>query len=664
MAFLHIVSLSPCTFVAIFLQKYLFNPKIGSTFAVKLIICALAVSYLQVENVSKSFGDLTVLKDITFGIQQNQRVALIARNGSGKTTLLNIIAGKDSADSGSVVFRNDLKVGYLEQNPVLVETASILENVFTSDDNISRILKQYERALVKDNKAELQKAIEAMDHLNVWDHEVKARQILSKLRLDDFSKPISQLSGGQRKRVALASALIHEPDILILDEPTNHLDLDMVEWLEEYLTRNRFTILMVTHDRFFLDRICTDIIEIDQKQLYWYKGNYAYFLDKRQERITAQNAEVEKATNLLRRESEWMRRMPQARGTKAKYRIDAFYQLQDKANQKRKDSEVEINVKSSRLGKKILEVKNLSKRFDETIILKDFSYTFNRFEKLGIIGQNGTGKTTFLNIITGSLPPDTGTIDLGETVVFGYYRQEGMLIREDQKVIDVAREIAEVVTLGDGKTLSVSQFLNMFLFTPEAQHTYVYKLSGGEKRRLYLLTILMRSPNFLILDEPTNDLDILTLNVLEEYLRSFNGVVIVVSHDRYFMDKVVDGLLVFEGNGQVSGFPGSYTEYRDYLREQEESKPVEKPKMSAKPEKPKAETQSQRKLTFAQKRELESLTREIAGLEAEKANLEQELSLGALSHLELAQKSKRYEEVLRLIDSKGERWFELSEIGE
>jgi ATP-binding cassette subfamily F protein uup len=408
----------------------------------------LAVSYLQVENVSKSFGDLTVLRNVTFGIQQNQRVALIARNGSGKTTLLNIIAGKDSADSGIVVFRNGLRVGYLEQNPVLVENASILENVFTSDDSISTTIRQYERALVKSGKVELQRAIEAMDHLNVWDHEVKARQILSKLRLDDFSKPVSQLSGGQRKRVALASALIHEPDILILDEPTNHLDLDMVEWLEDYLTRNRFTILMVTHDRFFLDRICTDIIEIDQKQLYWYKGNYAYFLDKRQERVAAQTAEVEKATNLLRRESEWMRRMPQARGTKAKYRIDAFYQLQDKATQKRKDSEVEINVKSSRLGKKVLEVKNLSKRFDETIILNNFSYTFNRFEKLGIIGQNGTGKTTFLNIITGNVPPDSGTIDLGETVVFGYYRQEGMLIREDQRVIDVAREIAEVVTLG------------------------------------------------------------------------------------------------------------------------------------------------------------------------------------------------------------------------
>ncbi len=646
-----------------FHQKYAFNPKIGSTFAVEPKFCALAVSYLQVENVSKSFGDLTVLRNVTFGIQQNQRVALIARNGSGKTTLLNIIAGKDSADSGIVVFRNGLRVGYLEQNPVLVENASILENVFTSDDSISTTIRQYERALVKSGKVELQRAIEAMDHLNVWDHEVKARQILSKLRLDDFSKPVSQLSGGQRKRVALASALIHEPDILILDEPTNHLDLDMVEWLEDYLTRNRFTILMVTHDRFFLDRICTDIIEIDQKQLYWYKGNYAYFLDKRQERVAAQTAEVEKATNLLRRESEWMRRMPQARGTKAKYRIDAFYQLQDKATQKRKDSEVEINVKSSRLGKKVLEVKNLSKRFDETIILNNFSYTFNRFEKLGIIGQNGTGKTTFLNIITGNVPPDSGTIDLGETVVFGYYRQEGMLIREDQRVIDVAREIAEVVTLGDGKTLSVSQFLNMFLFAPETQQTFVYKLSGGEKRRLYLLTILMRSPNFLILDEPTNDLDILTLNVLEEYLQGFNGVAIVVSHDRYFMDKVVDGLLVFEGDGVVSGFPGSYTEYRDYLREQEEIKPVEKPKMSPRPEKPRAETQPQRKLTFAQKRELELLTMQIAELEAEKSNLEKELSSRALPHTELTQKSKRYEEVLRLIDSKGERWFELSEIG-
>lgn len=623
------------------------------------------IPYLQVENLTKSFGDLVLFEDIKFTIGQDQRVGIIARNGAGKTTLLRICAGKETADSGNITFKSDLHIGYLEQEPELIEKATIIENVFASNDRVANAIRAYEKALANDDKELLHHAMEEMDRLSAWDHEVKARQILSKLKLDDVNKPVSQLSGGQRKRVALASTLINNPDILILDEPTNHLDLDMVEWLEEHLLKNRITLLMVTHDRFFLDRVCTDIIEFDQKQLYWYKGNYAYFLEKRQERISYQNAEVEKAANLLRKESEWMGRMPQARGTKAKYRIDAFYQIQEKASQRRNDTEVEINVKTSRLGKKVLEVNSISKSFGEKVILKDFSYRFNRFEKLGIIGRNGTGKSTFLNIISGSIMPDSGIIDPGETLVVGYYKQEGMKINEDQKVIDVAREIAEVVTLGDGKTLTASQFLNLFLFSPETQYSFVHKLSGGEKRRLYLLTILMRNPNFLILDEPTNDLDILTLNVLEDYLRNFSGVVIVVSHDRHFMDKVVDGLLVFDGDGEVSGFPGSYSDYREWAKENEANQVKEsKEKTLAKPEKTRPEREKVRKLTFKEKQEFESITKEIADLESEKIQLEGELSSGTLSNDEIAKKSGRYSDVIKLLDIKGERWFELSEIAE
>lgn len=624
----------------------------------------LMIPYLQVENLTKSFGDLELFKDIKLTIGQDQRVGIIARNGAGKSTLLKICAGKDTADSGNIIFKSDLHVEYLEQEPELIETATVIENVFASNDKVANAIRSYEKALTNDDKALLQHAMEEMDRLSAWDHEVKARQILSKLRLDDFHKPVSQLSGGQRKRVALASTLINNPDFLILDEPTNHLDLDMVEWLEEYLLKNKITILMVTHDRFFLDRVCTDIIEFDQKQLYWYKGNYAYFLEKRQERISYQNAEVEKAANLLRKESEWMGRMPQARGTKAKYRIDAFYQIQEKASQRRNDSEVEINVKSSRLGKKVLEIKSISKSFGDKVILKDFSYMFNRTEKLGIIGQNGTGKSTFLNIITGNLLPDSGIVEPGETLVVGYYRQEGMKIREDQKVIDVAKEIAEVVTLGDGKVLTASQFLNLFLFAPETQYSFVSKLSGGEKRRLFLLTILMRNPNFLILDEPTNDLDILTLNVLEDYLRNFAGVVIVVSHDRHFMDKVVDGLLVFEGDGEISGFPGSYSDYREWAKENEENQTKEIKRSVDKSEKSRSEREKVRKLTFKEKQELETTTKEIAKLEAEKVQLETEISSGSLPHNEITQKSARYAELMKLIDKKSERWFELTEIAE
>lgn len=621
----------------------------------------LATIYLQAENLSKSFGDLTILSDVSLSLFQYQRTAIIAKNGTGKSTLLNILTGKDSPDTGKVTLRNGIKIGYLEQNPALREKATILENVFGADDEISSVIRNYEKALARNDKDLLHHAMEAMDRLNVWEREVKVKQILSKLRLDDITQPVTKLSGGQRKRVALAATLISNPDVLILDEPTNHLDLDMVEWLEEFLTRGQQTILMVTHDRYFLDRVCTDIIEIDNQVVYTYKGNYSYFLDKRGERINAFTSEVDKATNLLRRETEWMRRMPQARGTKAKYRIDAYYKLKDVASQRLDTSEVEINVSASRLGKKIMEVKNLSKNFGDKVILKDFSYTFNRFEKLGIIGQNGTGKTTFLNLITGTIQADSGEVDAGSTLVVGYYRQDGMNIDNSKKVIDVAREIADVATLGDGKTLTISQFLNMFLFPPEKQHTYVYKLSGGEKRRLYLLTLLMRNPNFLILDEPTNDLDIHTLNIVEDYLKSFPGVVIVVSHDRFFMDKVVDGLLVFEGNGEISGFPGSYTEYRAWIMEEEKSKPREKsPEKPVKQEQPKA--QPKKKLTFAQRKELEQLSKDIEQLEKEKSELESQLSSGTLNPQQLQEKSNRYQDIANILEEKELRWLELSEV--
>jgi ATP-binding cassette subfamily F protein uup len=622
------------------------------------------IPYLQVEDVSKSFGDLVLFQNIRFGVGKDQRVGLIARNGAGKTTLLKIIAGIESKDSGNIVWQNDLRVGYLDQNPILDNSKSIIENVFASGDEKGKAIFAYQHAMASQSKNEMQQALELMDKHSAWDIEVKARQILTQLKITDLDQSVKTLSGGQQKRVALAASLINEPDFLILDEPTNHLDLDMVEWLEDFLKNSRITLLMVTHDRFFLNRVCTDIIELDQKELFWYKGNYAYYIEKRQERIETRSAQVEKASNLYRRELDWMRRSPPARTSKAKYRIDAFYDLRSKATQRFSNSNVRINVGAARLGKKILEAKGLEKSFDELVILKDFSYTFNRYERLGIVGDNGTGKSTFLNIITQAIPADKGVIEVGETVVFGYYRQEGMTIQEDMKVIDVAREVAEVVTLGDGKTLSVSQFLNMFLFAPEVQNAYVNKLSGGEKRRLYLLTILMRSPNFLILDEPTNDLDIETLNVLETYLESFPGVVLAVSHDRHFLEKVVDGLLIFEGNGEISGFPGSYSDYYDWKKEQQ--KMEQQALRAAEPKaKPKAKSDSKpRKLSFAERKEMEKLSNEIESLENEKAEIETAINSGTLPHDELIGQSNRIAELLHLLDTKGERWLELMEIDE
>ncbi|HBI81934.1 MAG TPA: ABC transporter [Bacteroidales bacterium] len=619
--------------------------------------------YLQAENIYKSFGDLEILSNISFSLFQNQRTALVARNGTGKSTLLNILVGLETPDSGKVTLRNDIKVGYLPQEPQLDLKKSVLENVFIADDTISIAIRNYENALKSTNKKVLQQAIDEMDRLNIWDREQKAKQILSALQLSEFNLPVESLSGGQRKRVALASTLISNPDLLILDEPTNHLDLDMVEWLEDYLTRLQKTLLLVTHDRYFLDRVCTDILEIDQKQVFTYNGNYSYFIEKRDERIRAKLAEIDKANNLLRRETEWMRRMPQARGTKAKYRIDAFYKLRETALQRIDSNDIEIGTSSSRLGKKIMEVKGLSKSFGSKIILKDFSYTFNRFERLGVVGANGTGKTTFLNLITGNLAPDSGTIDPGSTLKIAYYRQDGMNITDDIKVIDAVREIAEVVTLANGKTITASQFLNNFLFTPDRQHTLVRKLSGGEKRRLYLITLLMQNPNFLLLDEPTNDLDIFTLTVLEDYLINFPGVIIAVSHDRYFMDKLVDGLLIFEGNGEVSGFPGNYTEFRNWAKEQEKingTSSAAKNKPDYK--KTKDDNRKRNKLTFAQKKELEQLSLDIEILEKTKKEIETSLNSGTLTPEQLIEKSTQYGKVTRVLEEKEMRWLELSEL--
>ena len=622
---------------------------------------------LNVYELTKSFGDLALFENITFGITQGQKTGLIAKNGAGKTTLLNIIAGKEGYDSGTITFRNDLRVGYLEQTPVFPEDITVLEACFHSDNETVRLIAEYEEAMTSGNHANLENLLLQMETLKAWDYERRAKQILSQLKITNFEQPIRELSGGQLKRVALANILITEPELIILDEPTNHLDLDMTEWLEDYLSRQNISLLMVTHDRYFLDRVCNDIIEVDRKQIFQYKGNYNYYLEKREERISASNAEVERASNLLRKELDWMRRQPQARATKAKYRIDAFYDLEKKAQQQRDKGNVNLDVKASYIGSKIFEAQHVSKSFGDLKILKDFNYTFARYEKLGIVGNNGTGKSTFIKMLLGEVAPDSGSFDVGETVRFGYYSQDGLLFDEQIKVIDVVQNIAEFVDLGDGNKLSVSQFLNYFLFEPEKQHSYVYKLSGGEKRRLYLCTVLMQNPNFLVLDEPTNDLDIITLNVLEEYLRTFKGCVIVISHDRYFMDKVVDHLMVFRGNAELKDFPGNYSQYRDWKEVQEqlekEAEVANKAKQTTTPEKSKRQEDTvKKKLTFNERREFEQLEQDIPALEAEKAALEIDMSSGLLNNDELQEKASRITIVIENIDEKTMRWLELSEL--
>lgn len=623
------------------------------------------ISFLQVDNLSKRFGEQVLFEGISFGIGKGQKVALIAKNGMGKSTLLRIIAGKDSPENGSVIFRNDITVGYLDQDPRLEPGNTVFEEVFNSDSPVLNLIKAYEEAVAGNDTATLEKLIPEMEIHSAWDYENTIKQILSELKIATYDKKISNLSGGQKKRVGLAKVLISNPDFLILDEPTNHLDIEMTEWLEEYLGKSNATLLMVTHDRYFLDRVCNQIIEIDDFGLYSYNGNYSYYLEKRDERIENRNALIDKAKNLFRTEQEWMRRMPQARGHKAQYRIDNFYKLQEIASQNTDEKKLELDIKGQRLGKKILELEHVYKSFDGFCVLRDFSYKFVRGEKIGIIGKNGVGKSTFLNIITQTIEPDSGTIEIGETVVYGYYRQAGIQFQDNDRVIDVVKDIAERIDLGNGRVMSASQFLEYFMFTDKQQYSLVGKLSGGERRRLYLLTVLMKNPNFLILDEPTNDLDIVTLNVLEDYLKSFRGCLLIVSHDRFFTDKVVDRIFAFEGNGIIKDFPGNYTLYKNQKEEQAEKELKEKKENpeNNEPKNVSAPKEKKRKLTFKERQEMEQLEKEMDSLNREKTDIEDALNSGSLAPAELVEKSQRISVIIDLLDEKEMRWLELSEIG-
>ena len=591
---------------------------------------AREIPYLDVQGLTKSFGSLVLFENISFSIAEGQKVGLIAKNGTGKSTLLSVLSGKEGYDQGEIIFRRDLKVRILEQSPVFDPTESVLDACFNHQGDPEKVLK--------------------------------AKQILTQLKIRDLEQPMGQLSGGQQKRVALANVLITDPDLLILDEPTNHLDLEMIEWLEGFLNRGNKTLLMVTHDRFFLDRVCSVILELDDQTIYTYRGNYSYYLEKRQERIDNRRAEIARANNLYRTELEWMRRMPQARGHKARYREEAFYELEKVAKQRIEERQLRLKSRNVYIGSKIFECQYVSKAFDDQVILKDFYYNFSRFEKMGIVGNNGTGKSTFIKMLLGMVPPDGGRFDIGDTVRFGYFSQEGLQFDDQQKVIDVVKDIAEYIDMGGGKHFSASQFLQYFLFTPEQQHNYVYKLSGGERRKLYLCTVLMKNPNFLVLDEPTNDLDIVTLQILEEYLQDFPGCVIVVSHDRYFMDKVVDHLLVFKGNGDIKDFPGNYTQYRQWMALQPKDAVEVKPAKEPKEVKERPQNQTKRKFTYKEKMEFERLEKEIAALEEEQQQIEEALCSGALSVEELTEKSKRLPLLKDELDEKSMRWLELSEI--
>lgn len=622
---------------------------------------------MQVDSLSKSFGDKRLFENLSFTINDREKVALIAKNGTGKTTFLNIIAGKESPDTGEIIFRNDIKVGYLPQLPTFAPTLTVIEACLQSENEVIAAIRQYEKALLHphDEKA-MNQAFAQMELYQAWDYETRIKQILSQLKITDFDKKIATLSGGMLKKVALANALIVEPDLLILDEPTNHLDLDIIEWLENYLKNSTFALLMVTHDRYFLDRVCTQIIEIDNQQLYTYQGNYTYYIEKRDERIANALSEQASAANIYKRELEWMRSTPQARTSKSKGRIDRFYEWEKKAKQPTQSKNIQLSVDATYIGSKIFEAHSVSKSFGKTKILDDFSYTFSRYEKLGIIGGNGTGKTTFLKLILGKIALDSGTIEVGETVRFGYYSQEGLTFDEQMKVIDAVSDIAEVIDIGNGQKLSASQFLHHFLFPYDVQHNYIYKLSGGEKRRLHLCTVLMQNPNFLILDEPTNDLDILTLNVLEEYLIGFKGCVMMVSHDRYFMDKVVDHLFVFNGDGDVQDFPGNYEQYRAWRDEQEKERMEEEKKQREKEEKKQdvlsTPQDRPRKLTFKEKRELEMLDEEIPLLEKQKSDIEAQLSGEVLDHELITELSQQHTLLVEQLDEKTMRWLELSDI--
>lgn len=634
------------------------------------------MNYLSVESVSKSYGAKKLFDKISFGLNQGQRIALIAKNGAGKSTLLKIITGKEIPDEGSVTFRKDITVTYLNQNPAFNESETVVEAIYNTSNPALNAVREYEFALeafenvMSDKNSErLEKATEMMNELDAWQMDSKVKEVLQRLKIAFMDKQIGMLSGGQKKRVALAKVLIDEPQLLILDEPTNHLDVEMIEWLENYLINKDLTLLLVTHDRYFLDSVCTEIIEIDNHKLYNYKGNFQYYVEKKAERESIESSEIDKAKNLYTRELEWVRKMPKARGTKAKYRVDQFEVTKEKAFSGKKEEKLELGVKMNRIGGKILEVVNISKAFGETKIINNFSYIFKKGEKIGIVGKNGVGKSTFLNMIMELDKPDAGRITTGETIIYGYYSQEGMKLNEDKRVIEVVKDIAEYIPLADGSKLSASGLLTKFLFPPDVQYSMVSKLSGGEKRRLFLMTILIKNPNFLILDEPTNDLDIVTLSVLEDFLTNFQGCVLIVTHDRYFMDKLVDHLFVFEGNGVVRDFPGNYTEYRDKKEQEDKAKPAgfistEKKEEKNAPltAKPAESDTNKRKPTFKEKFEYEQLEKEIANLEEEKAGLSEKLNSGITDHEEIMKYSKRISEIISELDEKGLRWLELSEL--
>ncbi|AEI49249.1 ABC-F family ATP-binding cassette domain-containing protein [Runella slithyformis] len=622
------------------------------------------MNYLSAENISKSFGDKWLFKDLTLGLSRGDKMALIGANGTGKTTLMTILAGVTPLDKGSVSVRKDIRVGYLEQAPDFDGQLPVLEVLFSGNNPVAKAVKEYEEALLSGDDKRFAAAIEKVDSLQAWDFEARVKEILGKLGIPDVTVKIGTMSGGQRKRVALAKVLIESPDLLILDEPTNHLDLSMVEWLENYLNTQNTTLLLVTHDRYFLDTVCNVIVELDNGSLYTYKGNYAYFLEKKAEREAIEASEVDKARNLYRKELDWIRRQPKARGTKAKYRVDAFEDTKEKASQRKFDNQIELNVKSARLGSKIVELHSVGKRFGNRTVVNNFLYTFKKGDRIGIVGKNGAGKSTLLNMITGELRPDNGQVVRGDTVQFGYYKQTDLEYKDGQRVVDWVKDVAEVIRLGTGQTVTASQYLNAFLFPPHKQGTLIEKLSGGEKRRLQLLRILMAEPNFLILDEPTNDLDITTLNILEEFLMNFPGCLIIVSHDRYFLDRLVDHLFVFEDSGNIRDFPGNYTDYRNFLAENNDPKNDAKTQAttaSAKSETPAAPTK--RKLSYKEQKELESLEHEMAALEKQKAIFIEKLNGGSGSHEELTQWAKEIEQLNAKMEEKEMRWLELSEMG-
>lgn len=617
------------------------------------------MNYLSVENISKSYGERVLFEDLSFGINKDQKIAFVAKNGTGKTSILKIITGEDMPDSGQVIIRKEIKMAFLSQEPKLNPELTIEESIFASDNMVLKVIEQYEKALENPEDEEAyQKAFDKMDLHNAWDFETQYKQILFKLKLEDLKLKVKSLSGGQKKRLALAIILLNKPDLLILDEPTNHLDLEMIEWLENYFAKEPITLFMVTHDRYFLERVCNEIIELENGQLYQYKGNYSYYLTKKEERVAAENASIDKAKNLYVKELDWMRRQPKARTTKSKSRQDDFYVIQEKAHSRRKEHQVELEINMERMGSKIIELHKVSKKYNDKVILNGFDYTFNKGERIGIIGKNGTGKSTFLNILTQTIPPDSGKVVIGETIKIGYYTQSGINPKPEQKVIDIIKEFGEYIPLTKGRTISAGQLLERFLFDRKKQHDYVEKLSGGELKRLYLCTVLIQNPNFLILDEPTNDLDIVTLNVLENFLLDYPGCLLVVSHDRYFMDKIVDHLFVFRGEGEIEDFPGNYSDFRSY---EDSAEPVKEEKAENSTTKNNwKEQQSKKSLSFNEQKEFQKIEREIKDLEYQKKQIEQEFSEGKVSDDKIETKANELQKIIKSLEEKEERWFELS----